>query len=271
MPEHRMQTNTPRVQLALRAPTCQATPQRGSRVNECTPPPRTRTHTPAHSSPHGHTRHSREGVAAACVRAHHRVGFAPQSAQRRFSGRCAILFTAALFATRSSLSSSRLEAAMIEPLRVTCRPHNRHGNGPAGQGSMPLTQEEIDGCREAFMAFDKVRVCCVGWVWGWGGLAAARRKFGDARNVCVSVSSPPPPQDRSGTIDVWELRLVLEGAWRAALLQACCCGCWTLAAVRVRLLLVSAGTLGMTIHPCCPPARSDGAEAHRGGDFPDDL
>jgi hypothetical protein len=36
---------------------------------------------------------------------------------------------------------------------------------------MPLTQEEIDGCRDAFLAFDK---------------------------------------DRSGTIDVWELRLVLE-------------------------------------------------------------
>jgi len=38
---------------------------------------------------------------------------------------------------------------------------------------MPLTQEEIDGCRDAFLAFDK---------------------------------------DRSGTIDVWELRQVLEGA-----------------------------------------------------------
>jgi Ca2+-binding EF-hand superfamily protein len=37
---------------------------------------------------------------------------------------------------------------------------------------MPLTQEEIDGCRDAFLAFDK---------------------------------------DRSGTIDVWELRQVLEG------------------------------------------------------------
>ena len=36
---------------------------------------------------------------------------------------------------------------------------------------MVLTQEEIDGCREAFLAFDK---------------------------------------DRSGTIDVWELRQVLE-------------------------------------------------------------
>ena len=36
---------------------------------------------------------------------------------------------------------------------------------------MPLTQEEIDGCRDAFLAFDK---------------------------------------DRSGTIDVWELRQVLE-------------------------------------------------------------
>ena len=37
--------------------------------------------------------------------------------------------------------------------------------------SMPLTQDEIDGCRDAFLAFDK---------------------------------------DRSGTIDVWELRQVLE-------------------------------------------------------------
>jgi hypothetical protein len=37
--------------------------------------------------------------------------------------------------------------------------------------TMVLTQEEIDGCREAFLAFDK---------------------------------------DRSGTIDVWELRQVLE-------------------------------------------------------------
>jgi Ca2+-binding EF-hand superfamily protein len=36
---------------------------------------------------------------------------------------------------------------------------------------MVLSQEEIDGCREAFLAFDK---------------------------------------DRSGTIDVWELRQVLE-------------------------------------------------------------
>ena len=36
---------------------------------------------------------------------------------------------------------------------------------------MPLTQDEIDGCRDAFLAFDK---------------------------------------DRSGTIDVWELRQVLE-------------------------------------------------------------
>ena len=36
-----------------------------------------------------------------------------------------------------------------------------------------LTQDEIDGCRDAFLAFDK---------------------------------------DRSGTIDVWELRQVLEGA-----------------------------------------------------------
>ena len=39
---------------------------------------------------------------------------------------------------------------------------------------MPLTQEEIDGCRDAFLAFDK---------------------------------------DRSGTIDVWELRQVLEGEY----------------------------------------------------------
>lgn len=37
---------------------------------------------------------------------------------------------------------------------------------------MPLTQEEIDGCKDAFLAFDK---------------------------------------DRSGSIDVWELRQVLEG------------------------------------------------------------
>ena len=37
--------------------------------------------------------------------------------------------------------------------------------------TMPLTQDEIDGCRDAFLAFDK---------------------------------------DRSGTIDVWELRQVLE-------------------------------------------------------------
>jgi len=42
---------------------------------------------------------------------------------------------------------------------------------------MPLTQEEIDGCRDAFLAFDK---------------------------------------DRSGTIDVWELRQVLEGTFVAA-------------------------------------------------------
>ena len=37
---------------------------------------------------------------------------------------------------------------------------------------MPLTQEEIDGCRDAFLAFDK---------------------------------------DRSGSIDVWELKQVLQG------------------------------------------------------------
>lgn len=41
---------------------------------------------------------------------------------------------------------------------------------------MVLTQEEIDGCREAFLAFDK---------------------------------------DRSGTIDVWELRQVLEAMGQA--------------------------------------------------------
>lgn len=40
---------------------------------------------------------------------------------------------------------------------------------------MPLTQEEIDTCRDAFMSFDK---------------------------------------SKKGTIDVWELRQVLEGAWR---------------------------------------------------------
>lgn len=45
---------------------------------------------------------------------------------------------------------------------------------------MVLTQDEIDGCRDAFLAFDK---------------------------------------DRSGTIDVWELRQVLEGARQAV------CGC----------------------------------------------
>jgi Ca2+-binding EF-hand superfamily protein len=37
---------------------------------------------------------------------------------------------------------------------------------------MPLTQEEIDGCKDAFTAYDK---------------------------------------DRSGTIEVWELKEVLEG------------------------------------------------------------
>jgi hypothetical protein len=41
-----------------------------------------------------------------------------------------------------------------------------------GAVAQPLTQEEIDGCKDAFLAFDK---------------------------------------DRSGTIDVWELRQVLEG------------------------------------------------------------
>jgi len=41
---------------------------------------------------------------------------------------------------------------------------------------MVLSQEEIDGCREAFLAFDK---------------------------------------DRSGTIDVWELRQVLEAMGQA--------------------------------------------------------
>jgi EF-hand domain pair len=41
----------------------------------------------------------------------------------------------------------------------------------SGYATMVLTQEEIDGCRDAFLAFDK---------------------------------------DRSGTIDVWELRQVLE-------------------------------------------------------------
>ena len=40
------------------------------------------------------------------------------------------------------------------------------------RGRAGLTQDEIDGCRDAFLAFDK---------------------------------------DRSGTIDVWELRQVLEG------------------------------------------------------------
>ena len=43
---------------------------------------------------------------------------------------------------------------------------------------MPLTQDEIDGCRDAFLAFDK---------------------------------------DRSGTIDVWELRQVLEAMGQSGL------------------------------------------------------
>ena len=43
---------------------------------------------------------------------------------------------------------------------------------------MVLNQDEIDGCRDAFLAFDK---------------------------------------DRSGTIDVWELRQVLEGTTVIAL------------------------------------------------------
>lgn len=53
-------------------------------------------------------------------------------------------------------------------------PTHRFRNAAVGASSarMPLTQEEIDGCRDAFLAFDK---------------------------------------DRSGTIDVWELRAVLEG------------------------------------------------------------
>ena len=41
--------------------------------------------------------------------------------------------------------------------------------------AMPLTQDEIDGCRDAFLAYDK---------------------------------------DRSGSIEVWELKEVLEGAKR---------------------------------------------------------
>lgn len=45
---------------------------------------------------------------------------------------------------------------------------------------MVLTQEEIDGCREAFLAFDK---------------------------------------DRSGSIDVWELRQVLEAMGQVSLLN----------------------------------------------------
>lgn len=45
---------------------------------------------------------------------------------------------------------------------------------------MPLTQDEIDGCRDAFLAYDK---------------------------------------DHSGSIEVWELKEVLEGGSRPGLVQ----------------------------------------------------
>lgn len=60
---------------------------------------------------------------------------------------------------------------------------------------MVLAQDEIDACREAFLAFDKDRcVAC--------GLFSCKR----VREADGSRAS------RSGTIDVWELRQVLEGA-----------------------------------------------------------
>jgi hypothetical protein len=57
---------------------------------------------------------------------------------------------------------------------------------------MVLAQDEIDACREAFLAFDKDRCVFMGPEWFW----------------CFPYT---PVECRSGTIDVWELRQVLEG------------------------------------------------------------
>ena len=80
---------------------------------------------------------------------------------------------------------------------------------------MPLTQEEIDGCRDAFLAFDK---------------------------------------DRSGTIDVWELRQVLEGAHAAALPYGALCGCGRASKAPAS---VDQGTCALTRrrHVACAPRR----------------
>ena len=68
---------------------------------------------------------------------------------------------------------------------------------------MPLTQEEIDGCRDAFLAFDKDRRCDVNRrmqlvdLWLLDDLKSLQ-------TICC------PPGSHSGSIDVWELRQVLE-------------------------------------------------------------
>jgi len=79
---------------------------------------------------------------------------------------------------------------------------------------MPLTQDEIDGCRDACAS--PLLGCVVGVT-----AASRRSRTQDTHWFPLPASHPHAfasavlafDKNRSGTIDVWELRQVLEGAW----------------------------------------------------------
>lgn len=83
------------------------------------------------------------------------------------------LFVFKMTSARTRRSKTSNEEAPNPPRRARIAPGliivKALAYGPVGDEGMVLTQEEIDGCRDAFLAFDK---------------------------------------DRSGNIDVWELRQV---------------------------------------------------------------
>jgi len=88
--------------------------------------------------------------------------------------------------------------------------------GPSGGGA--LTQEEVDSCRDAFLAFDKDRSGTID-VRGRaapraGGLA--RPSPPRARGGLVLTPAPPRAPPSLSLSQVWELRAVLEGASTAA-------------------------------------------------------
>lgn len=77
---------------------------------------------------------------------------------------------------------------------------------------MPLTQEEIDGCRDAcaFLALFISYMLC---------MAGSNSLVYSPLRIATSDAAFPRAvlsfdKDRSGSIDVWELRQVLEGVYR---------------------------------------------------------